>query len=769
MKKIKILFILFAFVALMITLAGCDLLTNLTTTPETTTITTESYDINLSTVTFENSTYTYSGLEIEPTISTLEMNGFCIASAYYSICEYSDNIDAGTASVTIDGISPYYGSKVAEFTISPKSLNIVSVTMTDTYTYNGNPIIPVITSIKSDQVALTASDYDLSYEDNINVSEEAKLIVTGKNNYSGSVCFNYKIDALDLSDITVILDQTVYSYTGESIEPEIFKLTIDDTTINLLDTDYTITFSDNIDIGDSATITLTPADNTNLTGSISASFSITGDSLNYIYFNSVDGETFQTIAALANTLIFKPNDPIISGKENYIINWYTSDDYLLENRYFFDYMPYDTSTTLYGRWEEEYNLSFFAYDNATIDTSLDSIDELVEYIEYINFNNISVNDEQPYYTLNYSYTDLGVEISTAWGLINYPTSTLSHSTSMVGDGFKISLSEEGNVYEPTLKADASSYVQLTSINYVENTQTRAIDYNDFYIESLSESYEVTTSNQLYFLLEHGLKPNPVADSAAEEMYEDAKEILRSIINDDMTEYEKVLAIYEWLINNVTYDYEVLDLLATEDWGNYNAFYLEGVFTDKQAVCDGIAKAFVVLCQIEGISSVRITGDVEGSGGHAWNKVKIDGQWYVVDATWGNTGLSNSSQELMDYEHLLISDELKESYNCIAENYIYDSISACGNYNYYEKNYFVYEYTTYDYNIESKDELEILLDYCHDYADDLENYMINIQVSYDIVSFENDLLTAWASVAILDETPSYVQSNNNELVFSILFK
>ena len=68
------------------------------------------------------------------------------------------------------------------------------------------------------------------------------------------------------------------------------------------------------------------------------------------------------------------------------------------------------------------------------------------------------------------------------------------------------------------------------------------------------------------------------------------------------------------------------------------YYLESVFLDTNnlVVCDGYAKAFSLLCNMEGIDCIRVTGKLS-SEGHAWNKVKIDGIWYVVDIT--NTELS----------------------------------------------------------------------------------------------------------------------------------
>lgn len=66
-----------------------------------------------------------------------------------------------------------------------------------------------------------------------------------------------------------------------------------------------------------------------------------------------------------------------------------------------------------------------------------------------------------------------------------------------------------------------------------------------------------------------------------------------------------------------------------------SFTLEGALLDEIAVCDGIASAFKLLCHIEGIQCVEVSGYANEA--HAWNKVFINGDWYLCDATWGRNG------------------------------------------------------------------------------------------------------------------------------------
>ena len=172
----------------------------------------------------------------------------------------------------------------------------------------------------------------------------------------------------------------------------------------------------------------------------------------------------------------------------------------------------------------------------------------------------------------------------------------------------------------------------------------------------------TDSNMLYRLVEWGYRPEFVdtpQSQAAKAIYLRARGVAKSIATDDMTDVEKVRAVYEWIITNVDYDYGAAaqDLNAPETL-KYNAFYLEGVFLDGRAVCDGKAKAFSLLCGLLGINSVRITGTAESggtSGGHAWNKVLVDTQGNGYKLVGGGT-LSLDRENLVFLAEGPVDDE-----------------------------------------------------------------------------------------------------------------
>jgi hypothetical protein len=125
-------------------------------------------------------------------------------------------------------------------------------------------------------------------------------------------------------------------------------------------------------------------------------------------------------------------------------------------------------------------------------------------------------------------------------------------------------------------------------------------------------------------------------------------IISSLIKDDMSDLRKEIEIHDYIVNNVNYTL-----------GYHNAY--EAIINNR-AVCEGYAKATKHLLDKVGIQNLIVTGTANnGSGniGHAWNMVKIEGNYYHLDTTWddpyGNTdrlyyGYFNVSDEIISKTH-----------------------------------------------------------------------------------------------------------------------
>ena len=187
---------------------------------------------------------------------------------------------------------------------------------------------------------------------------------------------------------------------------------------------------------------------------------------------------------------------------------------------------------------------------------------------------------------------------------------------------------------------------ILPFDYNPNLNKRASDYDSFAIMSAACSVAVTTGEQLWYAAEHGYRPVPTAGSTAEKIYREAKDVLRRIVSDDMTDYEKLKAIYNFLTCEVRYD------RATADGGGGEAYraqcyYLEGVFFNRFAVCDGKAKAYCLLAAMEGIEAVRVTDFNDDFQGHSYNYVNLDGKWYLSCATYGSAEMNFGTDDNPD--------------------------------------------------------------------------------------------------------------------------
>lgn len=224
----------------------------------------------------------------------------------------------------------------------------------------------------------------------------------------------------------------------------------------------------------------------------------------------------------------------------------------------------------------------------------------------------------------------------------------------------------------------------TSLSFTNTNYGNKYNYIDLYSRRSStgvfkidarEEVLVTTTEQLLQAVQHGRKPKFIGNSeVAETVYNNAKLVLSAIITNNMSDLEKVTAIFDWLEYgfDITY-YEIsarnyisgsVEANSVANYGKYKQYYLEGIFENITMLPNGnivigsnkatswsYSKAFALLCAIEGIDASIIYGeysyyDVASTSDkvvkHTWNKVYLDptvdksgANWFAVDLTFSD--------------------------------------------------------------------------------------------------------------------------------------
>lgn len=115
----------------------------------------------------------------------------------------------------------------------------------------------------------------------------------------------------------------------------------------------------------------------------------------------------------------------------------------------------------------------------------------------------------------------------------------------------------------------------------------------------------------------------------------ASDIIDEIIKDGMSDYEKELAVYEWLTMYTSQDTGMLVALPTTNADSDTPY---GVLKNKTAICVGYATTFRLFMQMLDIDcKVVHSSDL----GHSWNLVKLDDEWYHTDV-YSDAGMANYS-------------------------------------------------------------------------------------------------------------------------------
>ncbi len=140
-----------------------------------------------------------------------------------------------------------------------------------------------------------------------------------------------------------------------------------------------------------------------------------------------------------------------------------------------------------------------------------------------------------------------------------------------------------------------------------------------------------------------------------------RSVLQLTVDEGMSDWEKALAVHDWMVYNADYDTNILTQLPNyeEDPDNDNPY---GFLVHRKGICKGYTSTFQLFMDILGVECISVEGEADGAGEgweeHAWNMIRLDGDWYVVDCTWDDP-----------LSYGVVSDALHHRYFCATSDFI----------------------------------------------------------------------------------------------------
>lgn len=149
----------------------------------------------------------------------------------------------------------------------------------------------------------------------------------------------------------------------------------------------------------------------------------------------------------------------------------------------------------------------------------------------------------------------------------------------------------------------------------------------------------------------------------------------STIPSNAPDVVKEKLIYDRILTDSYYNLSAKwDGIAEDNWTAY------GILVNKHGVCESYAEAFQTLCLAVGINCTGVIGTA--GGGHKWNCVQLDGEWYMCDITFddpigGEQGAAYhfyfnlTSAQMIERNHSW-ADSMWPVPNCTATKYSYQN-------------------------------------------------------------------------------------------------
>lgn len=480
--------------------------------------------------------------------------------------------------ITAKADSNYTGTATGTYRVLPLDVSqSAQVTLAQTeYEYNGEAFKPAVTVVVVNGITLeTGKDYAVDYKDNIDAGDKAKVIVTFKGNYTGSVTSYFTITSPlpNVKDASLtISDQT---YTGKQITPDVSTITIAGQTFTK-DKDYTVTYGENKNVG-YGQITLTGNKQT-CAGTRLIEFKINAANINRVCTvkGLVSGQKFaytgsaiipkisviyRNITLVENedyTIQYSSSNPVKAGSYVVVITGKGNYTDHIDLLYMITSVPIDSATVKYAEYDNIYNgsakkpkvTSIVTEDGTTI-TDLNAFD--VTYTNNVDAGTATITVKPKSTNSNYTGT-----ASTTFTIekATIDSCTAEYSGKMMWNN--------GQAITPEITLKLGNYTLVKGTDYTVTYKNNQNETTKAEI-NVTGTGNFTGTKTYYFEITRNrtdINDSSISVSASDLEYDGGKEVTPVIT---VTQNGKLLAeeSYDVAVTNKTKGYEVGSVITVK--------------------------------------------------------------------------------------------------------------------------------------------------------------------------------------------------------------
>lgn len=212
---------------------------------------------------------------------------------------------------------------------------------------------------------------------------------------------------------------------------------------------------------------------------------------------------------------------------------------------------------------------------------------------------------------------------------------------------------------------------LQNLEYLVDSLYYVYFQNPYVLDLDISNCEYSAEDQMLYLAYE--LDDATFEREKQEVYLKAKEVIDEIIKPSMNDYEKVVAIWDYLEANTEYEMAAYEYAKQNNFsmegatGFENTFNVYGILCQGKGVCQSYAYTFKLLAHTAGIESVVVIGTMNNVS-HAWNAINIDDKWYMIDTTNNINAIAipywvfQTSSDFIESVGYVLSDEFVTGYD-----------------------------------------------------------------------------------------------------------